>query len=64
MIEGCDQATITEAGLAHLVGVTHLGMYRCSEGAIAAAEGLGLPVAKRMYTHYGAFDTSFVEVGQ
>ena len=36
-------------------------MYGCSDEAIAAAESLGLPVAKRMYTHFGAFDTSFVE---
>jgi hypothetical protein len=36
-------------------------MYGCTDEAIAAAESLGLPVARRAYTHYGAFDTSFVE---
>ena len=38
-------------------------MYGCSDEAIAAAESLGLPVARRRYTHYGAVDTSFVERG-
>ncbi len=36
-------------------------MAGCSDEAIAAAESLGLPVARRSYTHNGAFDTSFVE---
>ena len=57
----CNQATITGAGLEHLKGISRLGMYRCRAEAIAAAESLGLPVAKRVYTHYGAFDTCFVE---
>ena len=58
---GCTQATITGAGLEHLKGISRLGMYLCTDEAIAAAESLGLPIARRMYTHYGAFDTSFVE---
>ena len=58
---GCDQAIITGAGLEHLKGVSRLGMAGCSDEAIAAAESLGLPVARLMYTRYGAFDTSFVE---
>jgi hypothetical protein len=61
---GCNQATITGAGLEHLRGISRLGMYGCTDEAIAVAESLGLPVAKRGYTHYGAFDTSFAEVGQ
>ena len=60
-MELCSQATITEAGLAHLVGIANLGMRDCSETAIAAAEDLGLPVARRSYTRYGPFDSSFVE---
>jgi hypothetical protein len=36
-------------------------MAGCSDEAIAAAESLGLPVAKREYTRNGAFDTSFME---
>jgi len=36
-------------------------MHGFSDEAIAAAESLGLPVAKRTYTHYVAFETSFVE---
>ena len=47
-----------------LKGISSLGMHGFSDEAIAAAESLGLPVARRTYTHYGAFDTSFVEVGQ
>jgi hypothetical protein len=40
-------------------------MAGCSDEAIAAAaESLGLPVARRRYTRYEAFDTSFVEKGQ
>ena len=49
------------AGLKHLKGISRLGMYHCTDEAVAAAEGLGLPVARRMYTRYGAFDPSFVE---
>ena len=45
----------------HLRGISRLGMYGCTDGAIAVAESLGLPVARRVYTRYGAFDTSFVE---
>ncbi len=63
-MEGCRQAIITRAGLAHLVGITNLGMYACSEEAIAAAEDLGLPVARRSFTEYGSFHRSFVEVGE
>jgi hypothetical protein len=50
--------------LEHLKGISRLGMFRCTDEAIAAAESLGLPVARREYTHYGAFDTSFVKEGQ
>jgi hypothetical protein len=57
----CRQLTITGAGLEHLRGISRLGMYNCRAKAIAAAESLGLPTAKREYTRYGAFDTSFVE---
>ena len=39
-------------------------MAGCSDEAIAAAESLGLTVARRRYTRYEAFDTSFVEKGQ
>ena len=60
-MEGCRQATITGAGLAHLVGITNLGMADCSEEATAAAEDLGLPVARRFYTWFRPFDCSFVE---
>ena len=60
----CSQATITGAGLEHLKGISRLGMYECTDEAIAAAESLGLPVAKRLIIHNGAFDTSFVEAGQ
>ena len=45
----------------HLKSISRLGMFRCTNEAIAAAESLGLPVARCMYTHYGAFDTSFVQ---
>ena len=48
----------------HLIGISRLGMVVCTEEAIAAAESLDLPVAKRKYTHYGALNTSFVEAGQ
>jgi hypothetical protein len=58
---GCTQATITGAGLEHLKGISRLVMHLCADEAIAAAESLGLPVAKRRYTYYGAFDTSFVQ---
>ena len=61
---GCTQATITGAGLEHLKGISRLGMVDCTDEAIAAAESLDLPVAKRKYTHYGALNTSFVEAGQ
>jgi hypothetical protein len=47
--------------LEHLKGISRLGMYCCTDDAIAAAESQGLPVARRVYTRYGAFDTSFVE---
>ena len=57
----CTQATITGEGLEHLKGISRLGMHECTDEAIAAAESLDLPVARREYTHYGAFDTSFVE---
>ena len=60
----CDQATITGEGLEHLQGISRLGMYECRAEAKAAAESLGLPVAERIYTWYGAFDTSFVELGR
>ena len=60
-MEGCNQATITGAGLAHLVGITCLGMADCREETIAAALELGLPVATRLYTRYGPFDSSLVE---
>ena len=61
VMENCTQATITGAGLEHLIGISRLGMVVCTEEAIAAAESLDLPVARREYTHYGAFDTSCVE---
>jgi len=67
VMESCTQDTTTGAGLEHLKGISRLGMNSCSDEAIAAAEslglpvGLGLPVAMRENTHYGAFDTSFVE---
>ena len=58
---GCTQATITGEGLEHLRGISRLGMHHCRVEAIAAAESLGLPVARREYTYYGAFDPFFVE---
>jgi hypothetical protein len=61
VMEICTQATITGTGLEHLKGISRLGMYGCTDEAIAAAESLGLPVTRRAYTHYGAFDISFVE---
>ena len=64
VIEGCTQATITGVRLEHLKGISRLGMFLCRDEAIAAAGSLGLPVARRRYTRYGAFDTSFVEEGQ
>jgi hypothetical protein len=57
----CTQDTITGEGLGLLKGISSLGMHGFSDEAIAAAEGLDLPVARRRYTHYGAFETSFVE---
>ena len=60
-MEECVQVTSTGAGLGLLVGITNLNMAGCSEEAIAAAESLGLPVARREYTRYGPFDSSFVE---
>jgi hypothetical protein len=62
VMTGCNQASITGAGLEHLKGITRLGMWRCSDEAKAAAESLGLPVARRVYSRYGAFETSFIEV--
>ena len=62
VMESCTQDTITGAGLEHLKGISRLGMDGCTDEAIAVAESLGLPVARREYTHYGAFDTSFVEL--
>ena len=62
VMQWCRQATITGSGLEHLKGICRLGMYHCTDEAIAAAESLGLPVARRPYTRYGAFDTSFVEM--
>ncbi len=62
-MENCTQATITGAGSEHLIGISRLGMAGCRADAVAAAERLGLPVAKRRYTRYGAFDTFFVEEG-
>jgi hypothetical protein len=59
----CTQITITGAGLEHLKGISRLGMHGCRAEALAAAESLGLPIAKRRFTRYGAFDTSFVERG-
>jgi hypothetical protein len=47
--------------LEHLKGISRLGMYGCTDEAVAAADSLGLPAARRGYTRYGAFDTSFVE---
>ncbi len=44
-----------------LPGISRLGMAGCTDESIAAAESLGLPVARRGYTRYGAFDTSFVQ---
>jgi hypothetical protein len=61
VMENCTQATISGTGLEHLKGISRLGMYGCTDEAIAAAESLGLPVARRHFTFYGAFDTSFVE---
>jgi hypothetical protein len=55
--------TITGVGLEHLKGISRLDMLFCRDEAIAAAESLGLPVARRAYTHYGAFETSFVKKG-
>ena len=48
----------------HLKGISRLIMWQCTAEAIAAAESLGLPVARHHYNRYGAFDTSFIEVGQ
>ena len=59
VMEGCTQATITGAGLAHLAGIANIGMCYCREGAIAAAEDLGLPVAKFLGMEYGPFDCAF-----
>jgi hypothetical protein len=64
VMQWCNQASITGTGLEHLKGISRLGMHGSSDEAIAAAESLGLPVARRPYTHLGSFDTSFVEVGQ
>ena len=50
VMDECTQATITGAGLEHLKGISRLGMANCADEAIAAAESLGLPVAKRRYT--------------
>ena len=36
-------------------------MVNCSEGAIAAAEDLRLPVARRFFARYGPFDSLFEE---
>jgi hypothetical protein len=47
--------------LEHLKGISRLGMYECTDEAIAAAESLGFPVERREYIHYGAFDASLVE---
>jgi len=57
----CRQVTITGAGFEHLKGISRLGMHGCRDEAIAAAESLGFPVERRAYTHYGAFDASFVK---
>ena len=61
VMEGCTQATITGAGLAHLAGIANIGMCYCREGAIAAAEDLGLPVAKFRGMVYGPYDCAFDE---
>jgi hypothetical protein len=42
---GCNQLTITVAGLRHLRGIRELNMYNCNPDLIKAARELGLPVS-------------------
>ena len=63
VIEGCAQATLTGAGLAHLRGIRALGMYSSRPDLVAAARALSLPVNVRDATSYGGFHYIFDERG-